>query len=298
MTRAPRVLVIYKKSTYQRNVQEGENARIAKLVADGDRTVERLREAHDAHQRTVALARKLLKSMGAQAIFRYLRTRKKTSEGFDLIVTLGGDGTLLWASHMVTEDRPMVAINTAPGSSVGYFCAGDSTNLEQTLHDALTGRLQATLLPRMCVELDGDVLSKRVLNDVLFCHAVPAATTRYLIRHRGLEEDHKSSGIWVGPAAGSTAAQRSAGGVVLPLTSQQLQWVVRELYRADAQTPCELVKGLVERGEDLRIWSKISDGRIYVDGPHRVHRVPFGAELRMSLSDQPLTLLGLRSRSS
>ncbi len=292
MSGGPRVLVIYKKSNYQRFVQERANERITRLVADGDRTVGKLRETHEAHQATVARTREILKRLGVHATFRYLRTKKKTSDGFDLVVTLGGDGTLLWASHMVTEDRPMVAINTAPETSVGYFCAGDSTNLEETLRAAVERRLAPTLLTRMCVELDGEVLSKRVLNDVLFCHAIPAATTRYIIRHGGREEEHKSSGVWVGPAAGSTAAQRSAGGRVLPLRSERLQWVVREPYVTEKRR-YELTQGLVEPGEDLRLWSKIADGCIYIDGPHRVHRVPFGAELRMTKSDQPLTLLGL-----
>lgn len=292
----PRALVIYKKSNYQRYVQERRNRRIARLVAEGDRTVKKLQQAHEAHQRTVERTRKLLKQMGVRASFRYLATKKKkTSEGYDLVITLGGDGTLLWASHMVTEDRPMVAINTAPGSSVGYFCAGDSTNLEQVLLDAVEGRLKRTLLTRMRVELEGRELSHRVLNDVLFCHEVPAATTRYLIQYGGLEEDHKSSGIWIGPAAGSTAGQRSAGGRVLPIRSERLQWVVREPYTPDPKG-FELDRGLVEPGEELRIRSKIDAGRIYIDGPHRVHRVPFGTELCMTRSDQPLALLGLKRR--
>ena len=297
MSSAPRVLVIYKRSNYQRFVQEAKNRRISQLIAGGDKTVELMKEAHDAHTRTVARARAVLKELGVHASFRYLRTKKKTSEGFDLVITLGGDGTLLWASHMVTEDRPMLAINTAPGTSVGYFCAGDSTNLEQILADAVSQRLRPTLLSRMAVDVDGKVVSKRVLNDVLFCHEIPAATTRYIIRHSDVEEDHKSSGVWVGPAAGSTAAQRSAGGQVLPITSERMQWVVREPYYHNRER-YRLDKGLIEPDEELRLWCKIADGRIYIDGPHRVLKVPFGCEMRMYRSDQPLTLLGLERRRS
>lgn len=293
----PRVLVIYKRSNYQRFVQERRNRRISQLIAEGDKTVAQLEEAHEAHWATVQRARAIFRGLGVRASFRYLRTKKKSSEEFDLIVTLGGDGTLLWASHMVTDDRPMVAINTAPRTSVGYFCAGDSTNLEETLTAAVNQTLRPSLLTRMTVELDGKVVSKRVLNDILFCHEVPAATTRYIIRHRDLEEDHKSSGVWAGPAAGSTAAQHSAGGRVLPIGSQRLQWVVREPY-THGREHYVLDKGLVEPDEDLRLWCKIPEGRIYVDGPHRVLRVPFGCELRMCRSDQPLTLLGMRRRAS
>jgi len=290
-----RVLVISKKSSYQRLVRERRNRRIARLLASGDRTVDRLEQAHEDHQRSVEHTREVLRELGVHAIFRSLDTRKKTSDDFDLIVTLGGDGTLLWASHMVTHDRPMVAINTAPKDSVGYFCAADAGNLDRVLDDAVSGKLEPTRLTRMAVELDGRVLSKRVLNDILFCHECPAATARYLIHHGDVEEDHRSSGVWVGPAAGSTAAQRSAGGRRLPIRSQRMQYVVREPYQVGDQR-FQLAKGLVEPGEELWIRSKMLDGRVYIDGPHRDHRVPFGAQLRMWRSDQPLVLLGLRRR--
>ena len=108
----------------------------------------------------------------------------------------------------------------------------------------------------MQIALEGEVISTRVLNDVLFCHECPAATTRYLIRHGAIEEEHKSSGVWVGPAAGSTAAQRSAGGRVLPPTSTQMQYVVREPYVSNG-TRYQLTHGLLEPDEQLLITSKI-----------------------------------------
>ena len=40
----------------------------------------------------------------------------------DLVVAVGGDGTLLAASHNVV-DVPILGVNSAPGHSVGFFCA-------------------------------------------------------------------------------------------------------------------------------------------------------------------------------
>ena len=215
---------------------------------------------------------------------------------YDLVITLGGDGTLLWASHAIGQDTPMVAINTAPQDSVGYFCAGTREDLESVLARALSGRLRAMSLTRMAVELDGKVLSERVLNDALYSHECPAATTRYLIRHGDVEEEQKSSGIWIGAAAGSTAAVRSAGGKVLPLKSEKLQYVVRELYEPHGQHNHRLLKGFVEPGDYLEIRSKIPSGRLYLDGPHRTHVVSLGAVVHFRRSNDPLTLLGLRRR--
>ncbi len=291
----PTVLVVYKKSAYQRFVLEKKDARVQKLLADDDPTVRRLRDAHDSHVGTVEEARAILKKLGAKATYRHLPKGQRIGH-YDLVVTLGGDGTLLWASHSVGKDIPMVAINTAPDDSVGYFCAGTRSNLEHVLGRALAGRLRATSLTRMQVELEGKVLSERVLNDTLFSHECPAATTRYLIRHGDLEEEHKSSGVWVGPAAGSTAAQRSAGGKVLPLKSERLQFVVRELYEPHGEHQLRLLKGLVEPGESLELRCKVPSGRLFLDGPHRMHDVSLGAVVRFRRSSEPLTLLGLRRR--
>ncbi len=291
----PSVLVVYKKSAYQRFVVEKKDARVQKLLADDDPTVRRFRDAHDSHVGTVEEARAILKKLGAKATYRHLPRRQRIGD-HDLVITLGGDGTLLWASHSVGKDTPMVAINTAPDDSVGYFCAGTRDDLENVLARALALKLRATSLTRMEVELDGKVLTGRVLNDALFSHECPAATTRYLVKHGDQQEEHKSSGVWIGPAAGSTAAQRSAGGKVLPLKSEKLQFVVRELYEPHGQHALKLLKGTVEPGADLEIRSKVPSGRLYLDGPHRTHEVSLGSVVRFRRSQEPLTILGLRRR--
>lgn len=293
--RPERLLVIYKKSTYQLMISERKNPRAKALLERGDRAVERMLASHEDHMHTIQEVRALLQKLGVDATFRY-RADEGSAEGFDLVITLGGDGTLLRASHLVSR-QPMLAINTAPRDSVGYFCAGALDNLEQVIVAALEGTLPATQLTRMQIELDGEIISRRVLNDMLFCHECPAATTRYLIRHGAIEEEHKSSGLWVGPAAGSTAAQRSAGGRVLPPTSEQLQFVVREPYMPNG-IRYQLTKGLIEKGEELRIISKVHGACLYVDGPHMRRKVALGSEIVLTRSPESLTVLGFRSREA
>ncbi len=289
----PRVLVIYKKSMYQVMVRERKNPRARALLERQDRTVERMLAAHEDHVQTISAAREFLEKLHVPAVFRY-RSDASRAERFDLVITLGGDGTLLWASHLVAT-QPMLAINTAPQDSVGYFCGGTKANLEEALVGAIEGKLKKTRLARMQITIDGEVVSRRVLNDMLFCHECPAATTRYLIKHRNSEEEHRSSGVWVGPAAGSTAAQRSAGGRVLPASSQQLQFVVREPYMPNGMR-MKLVRGLVSPGEHLTITSKIHGGRVYVDGPHIKRSVDLGSEIVVKRSPETLTVLGFHAR--
>jgi len=283
-----RVLVIYKKSAFQ---SSGRRARVQRLLAERDPSVARMMDAHRQHLETIELARAALSELGARATFRH--RYQELAQRWDLVVTLGGDGTLLWASHRVGRGTPMVAINSAPDHSVGYFCAGERSNLAEVLGRALRGELSSHSLTRMRVRVDEEVVSSRVLNDVLFCHSSPAATSRYILRAGGRQEEQTFSGVWIGPAAGSTAALHSAGGRILPLGSRRLQYVVREPYRGPGGGYA-LTHGFLKPGEPLEMRSKMRKGMLFVDGAHRTHGVDIGAVVRLDRSDEPLSLLGLR----
>jgi NAD+ kinase len=179
--RPPRVLVIYKKSAYQIYVRERRHAHIEQLVKQRDPSALRLLRAHHAHLGSLELARKAFSKLGVDAQFRH-RSDHSHAQTVDLVVTLGGDGTLLWASHLVAWNTPIIAINTAPKDSVGYFCAGTRREMGDVLSDALRGTLPQTKLTRMQVTVDDKVVSKRVLNDALYSHECPASTSRYTLR--------------------------------------------------------------------------------------------------------------------
>jgi NAD+ kinase len=237
--------------------------------------------------------------LGAQASFFERPHEFRADDGWDLVVTVGGDGTLLAASHGIGPNLPLLGVNSAPGHSVGFFCGASKGGVKSAVDGALHGRLRRTDLTRMRVALNGRGLHDRVLNEALFCHASPAATSRYILRIVELgsgpareEEEQKSSGLWVGPAAGSTAAQRSAGGRVLPLSSKSLQYVVREPYTPSGE-PLRMALGLVHEGQSLTIRSKMRQARLFLDGDHIVHTVTIGDLLVMQRSDEPLAVLGL-----
>ena len=286
---APRILFIYKKSAFQIHVRERKNQRIQELIANDDPTVRNVLSADAAHLETLEEAKAAVQELGVKGVFRY-RSDEELVEGFDMVVTVGGDGTLLWASHRVPPGFPVLAINSSPVHSVGHFCGGRKGRVGRALTAAIEGRLKATRLTRMQVELDGRVVHKRVLNDALFCHRSPAATTRYILRLEGSEESQKSSGLWIGPAAGSTAAQRSAGGRVLAPGSRKIQFVVREPYHPP-EGAYRFRRGLISPGEALVVLSQVREGRLYLDGPRVTEDVTLGTELRFSRSDEPLTVL-------
>lgn len=288
---AAKILLVAKRSTLERFRDDKGDQRIAALLERGDASVAKLEASHAIHAQTVKRAEAKLAEL--ELAWERRSMDDSLAGEWDLVLTLGGDGTLLWVSHAVGAGTPVLAINSAPVTSVGYFCGTGPEDLEKNIARSVVGDLPKSKLHRMTVELNGEVLSSRVLNDILFCHEVPAAATRYIIQHGEVVEEQISSGLWIGPAAGSTAAQRSAGGKVLALQSKKLQYVVRELY-APEDTRFELEKGFVRPGDELCIKSKIRNGRIYVDGAQKVTTIDIGDELRFRLSDEPLTLLNIR----
>jgi NAD+ kinase len=293
------VAVVQKRTTYRKFVLEDHDPLFTKLMEDRDPSVARLKSSHDAHEETVSEVDAALAKLGADVVFRG-GPKDGIPGDVDLVVTIGGDGTLLATSHQLGKGISLLGINSAPNHSVGFFCGGKKGSVEKTLRRAWKGTLVPTELTRMRVERNGECLHSRVLNEALFCHASPAATSRYLLRitrrgHESREEDQRSSGLWIGPAAGSTAAQKSAGGKVLPLASRRIQYVVREPYRPVGQRT-RLLVGLLGKNDTLTLTSKIRDGRVFIDGHQIVHTVTLGDVLVLSRSDEPVTVLGLADK--
>ncbi|MEZ4222420.1 MAG: NAD(+)/NADH kinase [Polyangiaceae bacterium] len=290
----PRVIVVVKRSALRRYVEEEGDGRARRLVRRNDPTVAHWRQSHLDHERTVEAVEAALDSVGARVVVLRGSHAAFDSEGASLVVAVGGDGTLLAASHNV-GNVPVLGVNSAPRFSVGFFCAARRSNLRRMLGDALEGTADKVRLARMTVSVNGRVRSKRVLNEALYCHCSPAATSRYLLSHRRIREEHKSSGFWVGPAAGSTAAQRSAGGRILPLRSRKLQLVVREPYPSFGRR-YRLARFLVEPGERVVAESMMHEACMFLDGPYRRIGFGLGDSASFTLSEEPLTVLGLSGK--
>lgn len=293
--RKPRVAVIIKRTSYRKFVLEKRDLAVTRLLRRGDPTVSRLKQAHDDHEATVHEVEAALEDLGADVIFRG-SPRGPLPPRTDLVVTVGGDGTLLDASHLIGDQCPLLGINSAPGHSVGFFCGGVKGHVKATLTRALAGALPKSELARMRLELNGKLVHARVLNEVLFCQSSPGATSRYILAlPTGQEEEQRSSGIWIGPAAGSTAAQRSAGGTILPLESRRIQFVVREPYRPIGGG-YKFRKGFIEPGKALRLRSKMREAKVFIDGHRIMHAVTLGDVLTMRASSEPLTVLGIAGK--
>ena len=291
---APRIVVVAKRTAYQRFIQDERDPRAKALLRRRAPVVSSWASAHREHSRTLDEVERVVERAGAQMMLVRRAHAAFDVGGAALVIAVGGDGTLLAASHNVS-DTPILGVNSAPRHSVGFFCALNRTTFERGLSAALEGRLPSIELTRMSVLVNGRLRSNRVLNDALYAHASPAATSRYIIEHRRAREEQRSSGFWIGPAAGSTAAQSSAGGRVLPLGSDKLQLVVREPY-VPAGKRYRLVHVLVGRKDSVLVESKMDDAAVFIDGPYRQVPVRLGDVLTFRASDEPLLLLGMKAR--
>ena len=285
-----RVVVLAKRSEYSRYVEEEHDPHVLRLLKMRHPSVARWRSAHAAHTKTLEAVERTLKRLGARPWVLHGPRIVFDASDAALVVTVGGDGTLLAASHHVYE-VPILGINSSPDHSVGFFCPGHLGNLDAILGAALAQSLPSVTLARMQVSVNGRVVSRRVLNEGLFCHSVPAAASRYILRYGRRTEEQLSSGFWVSTAAGSTGATRSAGGDVLPLTSTALQLVAREPFIGLGRR-YHMTKVTVADGA-ITALSKMHDGRLFLDGPFQSISVRLGNEVTFQLSSEPLTVLGL-----
>ncbi len=289
----PHVIVVGKRTAYRRFVEDEGDPRARNLIKKRDPSVASWRASHLEHSRTLEEVERVIDKVGAKGLFLERAHAAFDTSDAALVIAVGGDGTLLAASHNVGS-VPILGVNSAPSHSVGFFCAAKRSDFASHLQRALEGKLASLRLTRMTVSLNGRMRSKRVLNEALYCHTSPAATSRYILHFAKKTEEQRSSGIWIGPAAGSTAAQHSAGGKVLPLSSDKLQLVVREPYSPYGKF--KLLKLLAGKTQEIRVQSKMDDASIFLDGPHRIVSVRLGDVVSFGVSDEPLSVLGLTRR--
>ena len=160
----------------------------------------------------------------------------------------------------------------------------------------MQGACSVTRLMRFGLLLNGESVGYPILNDILVAHANPAAVSKYDIHLEEGAETQKSSGIWIATPAGSTAAIRSAGGYVLPLESQTIQYLIREPCPPPARSYRHL-KGIRSIRAPFSIHSRMDEGQLYLDGPHLALPFQTGDRLEINPEVPPLSILGMKEKN-
>lgn len=277
-----RLLVVYKQSFLEAH---GTDRRLLARLSAAERS--RLLRADIENRQSVRDVERHLRREGIRHDLVY-RGRLAASPRYDLIVTVGGDGTFLTAAHY-SHGTPILGVNSDPRHSLGLFTCTDRHGFARSLERALAGRMRAVKLNRFAVEVNGEPLPEFVLNDVLFAHRSPAIMSRYEIAADGRREQQRSSGLWISTAAGSTAAILAAGGRKMPIASKRIQHLTREPYGWPAPR-YRLTHGQASRTVELTVL--MDAACLWVDGSRLRHDVRLGDRVTVRTGAPPATVLG------
>ncbi len=150
-----------------------------------------------------------------------LRELEDVIDGAALVVSLGGDGTIMHtARRMMGYEIPIIGVNLG---TMGFMAELDRSELEMLL-PAARGEFtpSARMMLEICVERAGKTVFRDfALNDV-FVHGV-LQTIRMTARGDGRKIlEFSGDGIVVSSPTGSTAYSLSAGGPIVEPTAENL----------------------------------------------------------------------------
>jgi NAD+ kinase len=135
----------------------------------------------------------------------------------DLLIAIGGDGTLLYAARLVARRSvPLLGVNRG---RLGFLTDVMPQNMLQWVDAALVGELEADrrqLLRARLHKTDGQFAEAFALNDVVMQKHDTGRTLDFDTRVNGqYVNTHTGDGVIVASATGSTAYALSCGGPII-----------------------------------------------------------------------------------
>jgi NAD+ kinase len=184
-----------------------------------------LRHPHvDAGAQALADARCFLEGAGVEVQEATREDSRAVPATARLIVTLGGDGTLLAAARLAAaRGVPLLGVNLG---RLGFLTELEAGELGSGLRRFLDGdyRLDERMLIEVTVEREGRRVRRAVgLNELVLQRAAPDGLVRLRMLVDGQEIGQiDADGLIVATATGSTAYALAAGGPILEPTLQEL----------------------------------------------------------------------------
>ncbi len=156
---------------------------------------------------------------GAHLTGSEVRAREELPAAADLLLVLGGDGTLLSIAHVVAAVSPETPILAVNCGSLGFLTEITRPELTAALELALIGRALIDLRPmaRARVRRAGRELEDRtVLNDLVVLRSARSSIIDVAISVRNhLVTRCRADGVMVATPAGSTGYNLAAGGPIV-----------------------------------------------------------------------------------
>ncbi|HBG60455.1 MAG: hypothetical protein A2Y03_04200 [Omnitrophica WOR_2 bacterium GWF2_38_59] len=280
-----KALILYKLSNYEIYFLNKNSSLFGKKNKDIDNITKRFAEAHTAHYKTLAFVEDVLSEHKIK-YEKYTRGENTGYSEYDLVITVGGDGTFLEASRKI-NNQLLIGVNSDTKRSVGKLCTCSSKSFKSTLDNILKNNFTIKKLHRLQIEKNNNVIFSNCLNEILICHSNPAAMSRYYLDINGVEEEQFSSGIWIATPCGSTGAINSAGGKKVNKYDKSFQFLARELYDCKGKK-YYFKSGIANASSVISIRSLMRKGKIFIDGNHFSCPITYGDVIKVYISPKPL----------
>ena len=143
---------------------------------------------------------------------------KQDLKSVDMVISIGGDGTALSASHYI-KNTPILIVNKNPDKSMGALSTISINKLNGKLHEILKNSkngLETEKLERIQVRVNNKPIKEIALNDIFLANEKAYLISKYEIKYGNKSEKQFSSGLIFSTGTGSTAWFKSAGGKPFP----------------------------------------------------------------------------------
>lgn len=224
-------------------------------------------------------------------IISFNELKKTNLMNSDFVITLGGDGTFVRAGNII-ENSLILGINAESEKSEGALTGLDVSEIER-LKEIAEGNYDVIERTRAKITLNGKVLEEHALNEVYIGAVSQFHSSRYKIKFKDAEEEHRSSGVIISTGTGSPAWFYSAGGEIFPYHEKKLGFIVREPYFGKRVFTPKILKGHIIEGEKITIKSTRHFGGILAinDSTYDFNE---GDVAEIEISDKPLRVVKLR----
>ena len=264
------------------------------------------------HDESLAVVRTALESFVADGRVRLdVKAREKVSRadfiGRDLVIILGGDGTLTSISHNIDSSTPVMGVNSHPrdddpDGSLGFFMDSTVATFPADLEAALAGEAIVNSLPRLQATITSTsgnkIVSDPALNDLLVANTHQYAPSKYRLQRGEIDLEQHSSGLLFSTYVGQGAwfahiADSSEVAIAEDEIDSHYLVVARDLYRAERGAHREAY--IAWTNEVTVLTSDMHRGYVVPDGWDEYH-FNRGATISVSLDAPRLNLLTFKGK--
>ena len=214
-------------------------------------------------------------------------------EEADLVLVLGGDGTLLSAAHMTSiENVPILAINIG---YLGFLTDASIYELIPTLKATLRGeyRIEHRMMLEVSVNSNGtQTFHAYALNDVVIRHY-----TRLIELDAYVDGEffipYNADGLIIATPSGSTGYSLSEGGTIV---APQLEAILLTPIAPHSLT----VRPFIAHGDaeiKVEMHSTYESLDLFIDGQRETHTLTREAEIIVKKADRTIQLIRSKNHS-